>query len=502
MASELQLVPMTSAVQTPPRFPPPHFQVDKDCSICWQRPAHCAKLLRLPCQHLMCTACLQQHKDNRCSFKCQHGEFNRAAELERCGIPCLALAAPTVPVAPTPPLYSERPWSQADDYVARKLQLTGAPQRRGLTTLQVCRNASCEYYDLQSTTEFGEGEFDLAGSPDRFQCPCGNEKCIQQLQFTDCAIRINLCEIFSNGRRKKWECNESAHEGTKVLKLDGFYSRLQVSTVRKLETTITASSGKDPLLSIDADWIEQFQIYLDEVDNTGLNAIVGSLEGVVVPSGELSTLRWAKNTYLNSWGKKRRGTQKLRLRPKPELEEDAILLYYYTLETPPLYHYVSDILNSPETRLQSPEKVRACMPFIKGIEKACANISQEYPEMNYGPAEAYRGMRYRYDDDRWQKFEVGNQICWYTVKSVAATRKAVQGFLGSKPCACTIFKILNCTGTMIKEFSAFDAEDELLIMPGALFDVMDAQRSLKPHDSDVFERADMITLRMINSCED
>jgi hypothetical protein len=253
----------------------------------------------------------------------------------------------------------------------------------------------------------------------------------------------------------------------------------------------------EEVLSVDAQWLEQFQAYRDQVQSTKLNDITDSLSRVV-PSAQLSLLRYKRNALENGWRRKG-GTKPHRLRPTAELEDYAILLHYHTLEDPPIYHYVSDIMNSPETRVENPDKVRAVMPFVKGIMEACLQLSRSYPELSYGPAEAYRGMRYVYDDERWANFAEGSQICWYTVKSVAATQQAVRTFLGDRG-DCTIFKIENCTGTMIKEFSAYQAEDELLIMPGTYFEVVSAQRSLKSnsHSHDAFHRADIITLRVMD----
>lgn len=487
----MAVIELSTAV---PPVVPPHFHEELDCSICWMRPPSCpAPLVKLPCGHLMCAACLRQYEDNHCSLRCQNGGFDKFEAMRRLGISIpVAVAVPISPARARRPSCrpSCRAWREDDDIIGEEVSITGARPRRGLSTSQVCGNASCRLSGIQRQADWGEGDFDLIASPDKFLCSgCSEEQFLKQVTFTDCYIHIQGCEVFSNGKKKKFDIEDSAHDGMKIFKLDGDYACLEVSTIRTLETSVS----KDDHVSVDADWIEKFGRYYAEVDDIRLNAITDRLR-LVVPNEELSRLRGARITYQNSWGKKRNGQRTLR--PTPEREDDAILLHYYTLEDPSIYYYVSDVLNSPETRLARPDKVKAVMPFVKGVMEAC----RKFPEFSYGPAEAYRGMQYVFDDDRWAKFKTGNPICWYTVKSVAATKKAVQKFLGDRG-ECTVFRILNCTGTMIKAFSAYDYEDELLVMPGALFEVKDAQRSSNRHAADVFERADIITLQMTSDHE-
>jgi len=245
--------------------------------------------------------------------------------------------------------------------------------------------------------------------------------------------------------------------------------------------------------SIDDEWLEIFELHCAAVQSTALNVVLDSLSRVV-HKDDLKSMGVAQRNRQAKW---RRENIFQRLQLPFELEDSMILVYWYTLENPPIYRYVSEVLNSPQIRLEDEDKVRAVMPFFKGVMDACNNLNRH----NQGfRGDAFRGVQFNYEDDRWEKFAKGSQIAWYTVKSVAASRSAVQNFL--RPGGCTIFIILNCTGTIIKEFSSFQGEDEVLVMPGSKFEVVEAKRSSNPDADDVFERADIITLRMQDKLKD
>jgi len=62
---------------------------------------------------------------------------------------------------------------------------------------------------------------------------------------------------------------------------------------------------------------------------------------------------------------------------------------------------------------------------------------------------------------------------------------------------CTIFVVLNCRGKKISDFSNFD-ESEVITKPGSLFTVVKAWRSDSGPNLPAWERADVVTVRMLS----
>ena len=184
----------------------------------------------------------------------------------------------------------------------------------------------------------------------------------------------------------------------------------------------------------------------------------------------------------------------------PEDSEDSIMIiYWYTMENPPVYRKVSKILNDPSLRMSSPDQVAAAIPFVKRLMEACRQVETIAPDLMFGQdggSCAWRGVSYRYSDEQWRKFQRGHHITWYTVKSLSASPEAIEKFMGDAP-DITIFEVVNCTGVRIAPFSELEREDEVLLMPGCRFEVEEAIRSTKTGDSSIWNRADYVTLRMV-----
>jgi len=403
-----------------------------------------------------------------------------------------------------------RQWIEGSDLDGSEMQL---PSRvtRGLNTLQMCVNPTCALVNVTMPVDWGEGNHDIVSSPDRTTCQqCSEDQRVQQLMFTDCPFSIKLCEVFNNGRKKLLDHDACSRGKVTVFRLPGHYSRLEVSTLsQKNLTAHTAGTTQGDSLSIDDNWLNQFAQHCDDVQSISLRDIMTSL-GPVVSTRHLEQLRQRTRQKRLQWYEARKGAREFTLdfphghgSPARKLvlpqtaEESMLLLYLYTLQQPSLYSQVSAILNSPSTRVEDIPKVQAVMPFVKGVMGACSEVMDLNPALRYGPATAYRGMaNFRYSEYDWSKFQPGNQICWYTVKSVTTTEEGLRTFLGDAG-VCTIFQIVDCTGTIIKPFSEFSEEDEVLLMPGTRFDVVQAQRSSALESADILDRADFIILRML-----
>jgi len=275
-----------------------------------------------------------------------------------------------------------------------------------------------------------------------------------------------------------------------------------------MQPSVTAALAEEHVFVDDA-WLDQFHALCQSLPSQtlpqvkeSLTPIISSQEKIVLTSK--TCLRRSRLTSADAGGYVVELPQGPTVPPKklvlPEdAEESMMTIYWYTMEDPPVYQRVSKILNDPSLRTSSPDQVAAAMPFVKRLMEACRQVETLAPDLMFGQDGvncAWRGVAYRYSDEQWRKFQPGHHITWYTVKSLTASPSAIEEFMGDAP-DVTIFEVVNCTGVRIAPFSEFQREDEVLLMPGSRFEVEEAIRSTKSGDSNVWNRADYVTLRMV-----
>lgn len=288
---------------------------------------------------------------------------------------------------------------------------------------------------------------------------------------------------------------------------------LRVSTVSspKLKTPddkrrVRKAIGQEHVF-IDDGWLDQFLGLCRAAGNPTSTQIVSSLmQGKELVSSEVMQLNDRTQRRLRKWWQPQHQRFQLTFvqsRTQPTLkldfeakdEESIKIIYWYTLQDPPVYQRVSKILNHPTVRVSDPEKMQAVIPFAKGLMNAIQQVQVLHPCLWYsGPA--WRGVGFQFSDEQWLKYQPGVHVCWYTVKSLTSTHEALETFVGKEPFP-TIFEVVNCSGVKVRAFSEFDGEDEVLLMPGVTFKVISAERSQSAKDPQLWNRADLITLQMV-----
>jgi len=176
-----------------------------------------------------------------------------------------------------------------------------------------------------------------------------------------------------------------------------------------------------------------------------------------------------------------------------EMLQAALRVRSYCANVPPVFKYVSQVMNDPGKRQMKTPKVVAAMTWIKMLD---IDVDKLPLSLEIGPQTCYRGMTYRYTDKIWQEFQTGLEIVWYTFKSVTTDMDLMSdslfcGLTGPR----TIIEISDCVGKSIAPLSMFD-EAEVLLRPGARFKVLEAKRQ-SGEDGDPFLTADILRLQMI-----
>jgi len=151
------------------------------------------------------------------------------------------------------------------------------------------------------------------------------------------------------------------------------------------------------------------------------------------------------------------------LLPADVPEEDALTIYSYCMDKPPVFSTASRFLNDKGKRLDS-VLLGSVMPWQKKLDVSLLALPASYDFQATTPG--FRGMRFAYPDLD-EQFEVGRVICWYTNKSCATERWVMEkdeyGFCGSSAGPRTIFIIHDMKGKLVKRFSPFPTEEEVVL---------------------------------------
>jgi hypothetical protein len=393
---------------------------------------------------------------------------------------------------------------------------------KGFATIEVCINTQCglrgkEVLDSQWDQQ---GEIDVVNS-DSSKCQsCLQPRSISKLRFRKCHVQL-VMRMESASGEKTWTTTDEFCAGVKDIRLNPsdqiLVLRARTTSSPKLkqpprrvdmEPRVTTAVTEEHVF-VDDVWLEQFHALCHSLPPQTLPQIKETLTPIVSAQDKIllrrRTQEWKDRLKRPSGGGfilnlSQGPTMQVKELFFPEDAEDSLeIIYWYTLETPPVYQKVSMILNNPALRTGSNGQVAAAMPFAKRLMEACQQVVTLQPDLRFGQDGqncAWRGVAYRYSEMQWKKFQPGHHVTWYTVKSLSSSPDAVEKLMGNAP-HVTIFEVVNCTGVTIKPFSQYEDEDEILLMPGSRFEVEDAIRSTKPGDPSVWNKADYVTLRMV-----
>lgn len=390
---------------------------------------------------------------------------------------------------------------------------------KGFATIDVCTNIACSLRgkDILNSQWVQEGEIDVVNT-DASKCQsCLKPRTISKLRFRNCHFQL-VMRVESSTGDKTWTTEDEFCAGVKDfrLKLDDQVLVMRASTTSspKLRPPPSRAQGIQPRFTaatvdehvfVDDDWLDHFRQLCRDLPPQTLREVKESLTPII-SSMDKSILTTKTHQRREKWKSAAGEGYLVEMSQGPTMpprvlqfpndsDESMLILYWYTLQHPPVYQNVSQILNNPSLRYSSPEKVHAVMPFVKRLMEACQEVVTLQPDLSFGPANAWRGVAYRYSEEQWSKFQPENHISWYTVKSLSASPEVMEEFMGDAP-HVTIFEVVDCTGVLIKPFSEYQNEDEVLLLPGSRFKVIEAVRSAKPGDAKVWNRADRVTLQM------
>lgn len=387
---------------------------------------------------------------------------------------------------------------------------------KGFATIEVCTNIECGLRGkdiLNSQWDQGD-EIDVVNCDSQLCQTCMKPRSISKLRFRNCHVQL-VMRIEPATGETTWTTADEFCAGVKDFRLnltDQILAlRIRTSSSPKLRqprSVRIAPTLPEEHVFVDDAWLDEFHALCHSLPLQTLPQIKESLTPIISSHDKISLgtktrerrvklMRADAGGYVVELSQGPTMPTKKLVLPE-DAEESILIIYWYTLQNPPVYQKVSKILNSP-LRTGSPDQVAAVMPFVKRLMEACHQVVTLQPDLMFGQDGqccAWRGVAYRYSEEQWKKFQPGHHITWYTVKSLTASTDAIVEFLGDAP-HITIFEVENCHGVLIKPFSEFEREDEVLLMPGSRFEVKEAVRSPNIGDPSAWNRADVVTLRMV-----
>ncbi|CAF2516001.1 unnamed protein product [Rotaria sp. Silwood2] len=155
--------------------------------------------------------------------------------------------------------------------------------------------------------------------------------------------------------------------------------------------------------------------------------------------------------------------------PKDGLTQDELAaIYLYTMEwnneKSSLYSILNKILRNTSDR----EQLRPWYLYLKLFLTALAKLP-------FAPAQVvWRGVKRNISAD----FSPGSQVVWWSFSSCTTSLQVLESdlYLGAAG-ERTLFSIETINGKSIESYSAFDTEDEILLLPGTY---MEVQSQLHP----------------------
>lgn len=171
-----------------------------------------------------------------------------------------------------------------------------------------------------------------------------------------------------------------------------------------------------------------------------------------------------------------------------------LAIYIWTIDSPKLFKLVNEMMHHP-LRDQGPggisKSLRHCLPFIKYLDTALEHLPDKY----HFAGQVNRGVKWAYpapkpptteppregEHNPEGYFFPGREFYFYEFKSAATNFDTMymESFCGTRG-PRTIFTIQACQCYLVKPFSHFPEEAEVLFRPLARFCVAASRRSLKP----------------------
>jgi hypothetical protein len=111
-------------------------------------------------------------------------------------------------------------------------------------------------------------------------------------------------------------------------------------------------------------------------------------------------------------------------------------------------------------RAEDRSKVRPWFGYLKLLDSAASKLPK------------FKGIVWRgINKDVTMAFKKGQKITWWSVTSCSTSVDVISSFLGKAP-QSTLFNIECSTGKCIAAYTCYPNEDEVILMPGTMFEVV------------------------------
>ncbi len=139
-------------------------------------------------------------------------------------------------------------------------------------------------------------------------------------------------------------------------------------------------------------------------------------------------------------------------------KDEAATVYLYTMEMSydaSVYRILNQTL-----RLEDRSKVRPWFAYLRLFDSATSKLPK------------FKGTIWRgVNKNVTASFKRGQKITWWSVTSCSRSVDVISAFLGDSP-QSTLFNIECSSGKVIAGYTSFPSEDEIILMPGTMFEVV------------------------------
>ncbi|CAF1406871.1 unnamed protein product [Adineta steineri] len=139
-------------------------------------------------------------------------------------------------------------------------------------------------------------------------------------------------------------------------------------------------------------------------------------------------------------------------------KDESAAIYIYAMEMSDdsnIYQILNQIL-----RLEDRSKVRPWFGYLKLLDSATSKL----PNFK---GTVFRGI----GKDVTKSFKKGQQIIWWSISSCSTSMNVISSFL-NKSSSSTLFLIECSNGKSISSYTNYLNEDEVMLMPGTIFEVL------------------------------
>lgn len=213
------------------------------------------ELLPWPCGHWMCVDGLQNMRSNQCPLCRQQHDLHRMLLDNGYTPEPQAVTSPISAPITHQPTRRKRTRTQQDDMPSCR-ETIAKMMTPGFATEEWCSDPTCRKHVEPLINNMWSREqptYDIPNSGFLTSCPCGAERTITKMMFTDCPVHLQGFEIFQGGHLQKFQWSGHATGKTIVFPTRGVFMQLLASTEvaspfeKPEDTTSETRHGSEPI---------------------------------------------------------------------------------------------------------------------------------------------------------------------------------------------------------------------------------------------------------------